>query len=61
LSSSRATRPAKQALGSDAASPIRDDGENQQLLADDQVIGTLRLNIAADKITVTPVAEVFAR
>jgi zinc protease len=52
----------RQALASDAASPIRYDGEKPAaLLADDQVIGALKLNIAANKITVTPVAEVFAK
>jgi zinc protease len=58
----RDTAGLKQALTSDAPSPIRYDGEKPAaLLAEDQVIGTLKLNIAADKITVTPVAEVFAR
>ena len=52
----------KQALVSDAASPIHYDGEKPAaLLAEDQVIGALKLNIPADKITVTPIADVFAK
>ena len=52
----------KQALVSDARSPIRYDGEKPpELLAEDQVIGALKLNIAADKVRITPIAEVFAR
>src|SRR6267142_1549972 len=52
----------KQALVSDAPSPIGYDGEKPaELLAEDKVIGALKLNIAADKVRVTPIAEVFAR
>ena len=52
----------KQALASDAFSPIKYDGTKPAaLLAEDQVIGALKLNIPADKITVTPIADVFAR
>ena len=52
----------KQALVSDAASPFATTARNQQRCwPRDQAIGTLKLNIAADKITATPVAEVFAR
>ena len=52
----------KRALVSDAPSPIRYDGEKPaELLAEDQVVGALKLHIAADKVRVTPIAEVFAR
>lgn len=52
----------KQALVSDAPSPIRYDGEKPaELLAEDKAIGALKLNIAANKVRVTPIAEVFAR
>lgn len=52
----------KQALVSDAFSPIKYDGEkSKELLAEDQVIGGLKLNIAADKVKVTPIADVFAK
>jgi len=52
----------RQALVADAPSPIRYDGDKPPaLLAEDQVIGALRLNIGADKVTVTPIADVFAR
>ena len=52
----------KQALVADAPSPMRYEGEKPPaLLAEDRVIGALKLNIAADKVKVTPIAEVFAR
>jgi zinc protease len=52
----------KQALVSDAPSPIRYDGEKEaDLLAEDKVIGAMKLNIAAGTVRVTPVAEVFAK
>jgi zinc protease len=52
----------KQALVSDAFSPIRYDGEKPQTLLDeDQVIGKFPLNIAAANVAITPVAEVFSR
>lgn len=52
----------KQALVSDAPSPIAYDGEKPaELLAEDKVIGGMKLNIAVDKVRVTPVAEVFAK
>jgi zinc protease len=52
----------KAALVSDAPSPIRYDGEKPaELLAEDKVVGALKLNIAADKVRVTPIAEVFAK
>lgn len=52
----------KQALVSDVFSPIRYDGEKPaELLAEDNVIGALKLNIAADKVTVTPIADLFAK
>jgi zinc protease len=52
----------KQALVSDAPSPIKYDGEKPaSLLAEDKTIGARKLGIAADKVTVTPIAEVFAK
>jgi zinc protease len=52
----------KQALVTDAPSPIKYDGEKPpDLLAEDKVIGALKLNIAADKVRITPVGEVFAK
>jgi zinc protease len=52
----------RQALETDAASPIRYDGAKPpSLLAEDQTIGARRLNIAPSNILVTPVADVFAR
>ena len=52
----------KQALVSDAFSPMKYDGEkSKELLAEDQVIGALKLSVAADKVKVTPIAEVFAK
>ena len=52
----------KQALVTDALSPIKYDGEKPpDLLAEDKVIGAMKLNIPADKVRVTPVAEVFAK
>jgi zinc protease len=52
----------KQALVSDAFSPIAYDGEKPQALIDeDKAIGALKLNIAPDKVKVTPIAEVFAK
>jgi zinc protease len=51
----------KQALASDAPSPIRYDGDKPAaLLEEDRLIGALKLNIAAARIAVTPIAEVFA-
>ena len=52
----------KQALVTDASSPIKYDGEKPpDLLAEDKVIGAMKLNIAADKVRITPVGEVFAK
>jgi zinc protease len=52
----------KQALVSDAVSTIKYDGDQPQALLDeDRVIGARKLNIAADKVRITPIAEVFAR
>ncbi len=52
----------KQALVTDALSPIKYDGEKPpDLLAEDKVIGAMKLNIAADKVRITPVGEVFAK
>jgi zinc protease len=52
----------RDALVSDAFSPIKYDGEKPQALRDeDKVIGALKLGIAADRVTITPVNDVFAR
>jgi zinc protease len=52
----------KQALVSDQFSPIKYDGEKPAALLDeDKVIGALKLNLSADRVRVTPIAEVFAR
>jgi zinc protease len=52
----------KQALVADAFSPITYDGEKPQTLLDeDRVIGALPLGIKADRVKVTPVADVFAQ
>jgi zinc protease len=52
----------KQALVSDAPSPIKYDGEKpKELLDEDQVIGALKLNIAPDRVKITPITDVFAR
>ena len=52
----------KQALVSDAFSPIRYDGEKPQALLDeDQIIGKFPLNIAAANVAITPIAEVFSK
>jgi hypothetical protein len=52
----------RQALVSDAFSPIKYDGEKPKALLDeDQVIGALKLNLAPDKVKITPIGEVFAR
>ena len=51
----------KQALVSDAPSPIKYDGDKPpSLLAEDKAIGARKLSIAADKVTVTPISDVFA-
>ncbi len=52
----------KQALVADAFSPIKYDGEKpQSLLDEDKIIGALKLNIAPANVTITPIADVFAR
>ena len=52
----------KQQLLSDAFSPIKYDGEKPaELLAEDKVIGALKLNLSADKVRITPVGDVFAK
>jgi zinc protease len=52
----------KQALVADAFSPIKYDGEKPAaLLAEDKVIGALKLQIASDQVRTTPIGEVFAR
>ncbi|HEY5610723.1 MAG TPA: pitrilysin family protein [Thermoanaerobaculia bacterium] len=52
----------KQALVSDAFSPIKYDAEkSKQLLDEDQTIGAKKLGIKAENVRITPVDEVFAR
>lgn len=52
----------RQQLLSDAFSAIKYDGEKPaDLLAEDQVIGALRLGLSAEKIRITPVEVVFER
>ncbi len=49
-------------LLSDAFSPIKYDGEKPaSLLEEDKVIGARKLGLTADKVKVTPVADVFAK
>lgn len=52
----------KQQLVSDAFSPIKYDGQKgQPLLDEDQAIGKLKLGIDAQKVKITPAAQVFSR
>jgi zinc protease len=52
----------KQALVSDAFSPIAyDAAKPKEIVEEDKIIGALKLNIAADKVKITPIAEVFAK
>jgi zinc protease len=52
----------KKALVSDQPSAIRYDGEKPKALLDeDKVIGALKLNIPADRVRITPIADVFAQ
>jgi len=52
----------KQRLLSDAFSPIKYDGDKPaELLAEDKVIGALKLSLSADKVRITPVEDVFAK
>ncbi len=52
----------KTALAADAASPIKYDGEKPKALLDeDKVVGTLKLNLTADRVKITPIADVFSR
>lgn len=52
----------KQALVSDAFSPIKYDANKPQALLDeDQRIGEMKLNIKPEAVRITPAAEVFAR
>jgi zinc protease len=52
----------KQALVSDAFSPIKYDADKPtELLQEDKVIGALKLGIAPDRVKITPIAEVFAK
>jgi zinc protease len=52
----------RDALVADAFSPIKYDADKPaELLAEDKVIGARKLGVAADKVKVTPVEEVFAK
>jgi zinc protease len=52
----------KRRLVNDTFSALKYDGEKPAtLLAEDKVIGALKLGIKADAVKITPVAEVFAR
>ena len=52
----------KQTLVANAFSPIKYDGEKpQSLLEEDRIIGALKLGVAAEHVTITPIADVFAR
>ena len=56
-------RGLEQALVSDAFSPITYDAADKPkaLLDEDKVIGALKLGIAADKVRITPIVQVFAK
>jgi zinc protease len=52
----------KQALATDAVSVIKYDGEKPTALLDeDRMIGAMKLNIAAAKVKITPINQVFAQ
>ena len=52
----------KQALVSDAFSPVKyDAGKPPELLAEDKIVGAMKLGIPAEKVRITPISEVFAR
>ena len=52
----------KQALVSDAFSPIKYDANKpQSLLDEDKQIGSMKLNIKPEAVTITPAAQVFAK
>jgi zinc protease len=52
----------RQTLAADAFSPIRYDGaKDKALLDEDRVIGAMKLGIQASHVTVTPIADVFAK
>jgi zinc protease len=52
----------RQALVTDASSPIHYDGEKpKDLLDEDQVIGNLKLGLDPGRVRITPIGEVFAK
>jgi zinc protease len=52
----------KKTLVADAFSPITYDGaKDKALLDEDRAIGALKLGIPASHVTVTPIADVFAK
>jgi zinc protease len=55
-------QPLRDALVSDAFSPVKYDGEKPAaLLEEDKVIGAMKLGIRPETVRITPVAEVFAK
>jgi zinc protease len=52
----------KQALVSDAFSPIQYDGEKPKALLDeDKIVGALKLSITPDRVKITPIGDVFVQ
>ena len=52
----------RDALIADSFSPIKYDGEkSKEILAEDQIVGARKLNIAPAKIRITPIDDVFAK
>jgi zinc protease len=52
----------KRTLVADAFSPVKYDGaKSKALLDEDRVIGAMKLGIPASHVTVTPIADVFAK
>jgi zinc protease len=52
----------KHAIASDESSAIKYDGEKDQALLDeDKIIGALKLHIPSERITITPIGQVFGK
>src|SRR5262249_23891974 len=52
----------KQGIVSESPSPIRDHGEEPpKPLAQDRLVGSRNLNVAAEHVTITPIVYVFAK
>ena len=57
-----AARTRVDALVADTFSPMKYDGaKGKALLDEDRVIGAMKLGIPASHVTVTPIADVFAK